>query len=368
MGTVLELLLVAESPAEARAVADEVFALVEDLEAELSSWRPRSAVARLNASAGQGLRRVPPPVHRALREALRATTLTRGAFDPTVGPLVELWRQAAERNRLPEPTALEAARERVGPDRVHLSDDGRVALAPGSRLDLGGLAKGFALDRVDALLHERDVQAALVSFGQSSLLVRGHPPDARGFRILLRGVGHAPAGVLTVNGHAHLSVSESLGQWREVAGRRLGHVIDPRSGWPLEHAALAAVLAPSGTLAEALSKALLVLPGDEGLALLETLPEVEGRYVREDGGVRETSGFGEAASFVPWPEQNPSGQPPPPTGQRSPGPWPAGARARAPAAREAGLRASPPRGSRVRSSGEERAPTGASRRARSASG
>ncbi|MDX1648515.1 MAG: FAD:protein FMN transferase [Myxococcota bacterium] len=299
MGTVLEVLLVEDGLAEARATASAIFGLVESLEAELSTWRPRSAVSRLNAAAGEGPVRVPPFVARALREAVRASALTRGAFDVTVGPLVDLWDRAEQAGRLPEPAALEAARARVGAQRLRFLDDGRVALAPGSRVDLGGLAKGFALDRVEALLRERGVRAALVSFGQSSVLALGRPPDAPGFRVLLRGAGDAPAGVVTFPERGHLSVSASFGQSREIAGRRFGHVIDPRTGRPLERPALAAVLAPSGTLAEALSKALLVLPAEKAILLLEALPEVEGLHVDADGALRETSGFRAATAFAP---------------------------------------------------------------------
>jgi thiamine biosynthesis lipoprotein len=314
MGTVLELLLVAERPAEAPAIASEVFGHVEALEAELSTWRPESAVSRLNAAAGNGPIRVPPPVARALREATRATRLTRGAFDVTVGPLVELWREAEREGRMPQPAAVAAVRARVGPERIRFTEDGRVALAPGSRVDLGGLAKGFALDRVEAVLREHDVKAALVSFGQSSLLALGRPPDEAGFRVILRGARDVPAGIVTFPERAHFSVSASLGQWREIEGRRLGHVIDPRTGMPLERAALAAVLAPSGALAEALSKALLVLSPDEALSLLGELPGVEGLYVAEDGATRETPGFRQATSFAPFPPAPPTADPRAPGG------------------------------------------------------
>jgi thiamine biosynthesis lipoprotein len=306
MGTVLELTLVAQEPADARAAAAEVFALVEALEDEVSTWRPDSPISRLNAAAGDGPQRVSPPVARLLGEAVRASRLTGGAFDVTVGPLVDVWTRAAESGRLPDPEAIAAARARVGPDRIRFVEDGRVALAPGSRIDVGGLAKGFALDRVEALLRERPVRAAFVNFGQSSLLALGTPPGEPGWRVLLRGAGEAPAGVVTFPARAHLSVSASLGQWTEIGGRRFGHVIDPRSGAALERAALAAVLAPSGTLAEALSKALLVLDPDEGLALLESLPGVEGLRIPEEGPWRETTGFRSAAGFVPFGEAPPA--------------------------------------------------------------
>jgi thiamine biosynthesis lipoprotein len=149
--------------------------------------------------------------------------------------------------------------------------------------------------------------AALLSFGQSSMRAVGAPPGARGWRILLRrpDVADGPresafAGVLTLRDRS-LSVSGSLGQWVEIAGRRYGHVIDPRSGRPLERRLVSAVVAPDATLAEALSKALLVLGEDEGMALLDGLPEVEGWLADADGRQWSTRGWAEAVRFEPLP-------------------------------------------------------------------
>ena len=102
---------------------------------------------------------------------------------------------------------------------------------PGGAVDLGGVAKGYALDRVRERLGAR-VDAALLSFGQSSTWAIGRPPGASGWRLLARGPDGGFAGVLTLRDRA-LSVSEALGQWNEIGGRRYGHVLDPRSGEPL---------------------------------------------------------------------------------------------------------------------------------------
>ncbi len=299
MGTVLEVTIEAASRAEARAAADALFALSGDLESRLSQWRPDSAMSRLNARAGQPPAPTDPVVTRMLRDAVEFTARTRGAFDVTVGPLVALWSDAGRAGRLPGAAAIAQARARVGAQHVRFGEGSRVGLArPGMAVDVGGLAKGWALDRMAGALAERGIRRAFVSFGQSSLLALGAPSDGPGWRVLVDDPAGGVAGVATLRDR-RLSVSGSFGQWTEIEGRRLGHVIDPRSGWPVAAPAQAVVVAPTAAFAEALSKALLVLPPDEALALLEAEPGVEGLLVDADGARRSTSGFAAAAGFVP---------------------------------------------------------------------
>jgi len=273
MGTVLEIALVvrAAEEAQARALLERAFAEVERLESVLSTWRPESDASRLNRAAGQGPVRVDPDLVAVLARARDGSALTAGAFDLTVGPLVALWREAARRDRLPSPAELAAAREKVGAHRIRLPGGSRAELpAPGMAVDLGGIGKGYALDRVAALLGEAGVDAALLSFGQSSVRGIGRPPGAPGWRLALRAQAGGRPLTVTLRDRS-LSVSSSLGQAFEIAGERFGHVVDPRSGQALRRAARALVVAPDATRAEVLSTALVVLPPERGVALVERL-------------------------------------------------------------------------------------------------
>jgi thiamine biosynthesis lipoprotein ApbE len=142
------------------------------------------------------------------------------------------------------------------------------------------------------------VAAALLSFGQSSTWAIGRPPNAPGWRLLVRGAEGGFAGVITLCDRA-LSVSGTLGQWSEIGGQRYGHVIDPRTGQPLTHAREALVVARDATLAEALSKALLVLGPDEGIALIEGWPDAEALLLDEDGRTWQTRGWQGETQFEP---------------------------------------------------------------------
>jgi len=298
MGTVLELTLVGP---DARALEDDLarlFAEVERLESLLSDWDPASEVGRLNAAAGLGPRSVSPEVAELLGRSRALTRLTHGSFDVTVGPLVALWREAGLRAELPTRAALDSALRRVGGERIFVGADGGVALPEGASVTLGGVAKGYALDRLLPLLDATRVEAALLSFGQSSTWALGAPPGVSGWRLLARAPQGGFAGVLTLRDQA-LSVSDSFGSVSEIEGRRLGHVLDPRSGEPLEEESEALVVAHDATLAEALSKALLVLGAREGLALVEALPGCEALLLDARGGARRTRGWDAAVDWEP---------------------------------------------------------------------
>jgi thiamine biosynthesis lipoprotein len=296
MGTVFELTLVGGDRAALERASEDAYALVERLESRVSTWRPDSDVSRLNQAAGRGPVALDPEVAALLARSVELSRATRGAFDVTVGPLVALWQAAAARDALPAPDAIAAARALVGPDRLRV-DRTRATLAAGSAVDVGGVAKGWAIDRVRAQLGG-GVGAALLSFGQSSTWAIGRPPDAPGWRLLVRGADGGFAGVITLRDRA-LSVSGTLGQWSEIGGRRYGHVIDPRSGEPLTSAREAVVVTRDATLAEALSKALLVLGPDAGIALVDGWPDAEALLIDADGRSWRTRGWQAETQFEP---------------------------------------------------------------------
>jgi thiamine biosynthesis lipoprotein len=297
MGTVLEITVEAPTEAKANATMEDLFRLAADLERIFTVFEPESPLNRLNRGAGSGPQAVDPKIAHILNESVAYWQLTGGAFDVTVGPLVDLWRMATRRNWLPGKAELTASLALVGSDKIRVCEDGRIALGrAGMSVNLGGIAKGYALDRMEEQLRVRGIAAAFVSFGQSSILAVGAPTGVSGWRVLLNDASEGFAGIATLRDQS-LSVSSSFGHWSEIAGHRYGHVIDPRSGKAMTRAAQAAVLAPSGALAEALSKALLILAPEQGLALLEGQLHVEGLLIEADGSAHATSGWKRAVAF-----------------------------------------------------------------------
>ncbi|RIL00059.1 MAG: hypothetical protein DCC71_19175, partial [Proteobacteria bacterium] len=167
----------------------------------------------------------------------------------------------------------------------------------GAAVDLGGVAKGWALDRMAERARAAGVTSALLSFGQSSLWAIGAPAGEAGWRLLVRRPDGGFAGVATLRDRA-VSVSGSLGQSSEIEGKRYGHVIDPRSGEPLIRPLEAIVLCASAAVGEAASKALLVLGEERGVALLGSLG-CEGLLVGAAGARHATPGWEAASRFEP---------------------------------------------------------------------
>lgn len=297
MGTILEITLAAPDEAAGRALLEALFDEASRLERVMTLFDGASDLSRLNRAAGGGPIRVDPDLASLLARSIDFAARTHGAFDVTVGPLVALWQDAAARGAPPEAAALATARAHVGADALRVVPPDRAAITrAGTSVDLGGVAKGYALDRLAERVRSAGVASALLSFGQSSLWALGAPPGEPGWRLLVRRPEGGFAGVATLRDRA-VSVSGSLGQSTEIGGRRYGHVIDPRSGEPLIQPLEAVVLAPDAALAEALSKALLVLGAEDGTALLAAEPGCEGMLVDAAGGVHTTAGWQSATRF-----------------------------------------------------------------------
>lgn len=299
MGTVLEIEIENLEPHLAARVLDELFDEADRLDRLLSIYGPESEISRINRTAGHGQQQVDPDVVEILKLSIAYSKLTQGAFDVTIGPLVDLWMQAADRDAPPTAAELTVARQRVGADRISAVSGEGVSLAEeGMKLDLGGIAKGYALDRMLPLLEQHGIESALLNFGQSSTWAVGVPAGSAGWRLLVRGPEGRFAGLITLRDQA-LSVSGSQGQWVEIGGRRYGHIIDPRSGEPLMRARQAVVISQRAALAEALSLALLVLDAETGLALVAAEPGCEGLLIESGGLLRSTPGWEAAARFEP---------------------------------------------------------------------
>ena len=276
MGTLLDCTLFDLPEALGRRLLSRGMHEVRRLEQLLSLHDPDSALSQLNRQAGRGPVQAAPDLWQLLCLCTALTRQTDGAFD--VSAVVMSRHQSPAWSRVPCPVPCPA---------FALSADSMVELAPGACLDFSGIGKGYAVDRLVELFQAAGVSRAFINFGESSLYTLGAPPDARGWPILVRGlVQEEVLGVLWYENRA-LSTSHSLGK-RLATGA--SHILDPRTGVSLQHPCLSTILAPSATLAEALSTAVLVY-GDGWTDLLARFPEVEGLYVGPDGMPHCTAGL-----------------------------------------------------------------------------
>jgi len=239
---------------------EEIFSR-HDIGSELSRLNARLARVSADRSPSQ----ISPELAALLERTLTLSRVTRGAFDPTIGPLVELWTRAALADRWPAEDALRRASERVGAGRLSVIDGARLVIEGSPcTIDLDAISKGEVLDRLRDDLVERLPEASgLLSFGQSSVWAIGDAEGTAGgwrLEVRSRALGHGSLGLIELRDQA-LSVSSSMGQTSRIAGRLVSHVIDPRSGVPIADRVEAIVVAPRASSADAWSTALLVLGG-----------------------------------------------------------------------------------------------------------
>jgi thiamine biosynthesis lipoprotein len=259
MATTFELFLAHEDAGYAGQAARAAFRELDRLDRELSRFIPSSDVARINSLAAGESVTIGLAAWECLALAARIHARTDGAFDVTIGLLLDWWRARGDAGDCANDPQWLAARARTGMGLLAVSagEPAVTAREAGVRVDLGAIGKGYAVDQMAALLREWSIQAALIHGGQSSVLAIGSPPDRDDWRVSLRNPedhGGEPFGSLRLR-------DRSLGgSGIQLHGR---HIIDPRTGRPAEGKLGTWVLAPAAAQADALSTAFMVLAESE---------------------------------------------------------------------------------------------------------
>jgi len=262
MGVETRIVIYHPNPVIAEEAAAAAFDRIAELDAALSDYRIDSELNRLSEQAGQGPVPLSPDLFDVLIRSIDLARATGGAFDPTVGPIVRIWREARETGELPDPAALEQATALVGYEKLVIDPKMRFAIleSPDMRLDLGGIGKGYAADRALRTLRFVGCPNALVDVG-GDLAIGDPPPGRDGWRIETRYAGDHGAAT-TVLANCGIATSSDAEQAMVIGGERFSHIIDPRSGDPLRDSRGVSVVAPDATSADALASAFSVL-GDE---------------------------------------------------------------------------------------------------------
>lgn len=277
----------------AEADLDAAFSEIRRLSDLLDAYAPFSDLGWLQAAAGQRFVAVSEETMELLVFAKEMYERTGGYLDVTVGPLIDLW-DIQNGGHYPTAEELSAARGLLGMDNLVLDEaNGAAYLArPGMRLDLGALAKGYIADKVKALLLSRGVKSGVIDLGRNILLI-GEKPEQEPFSI---GIQSPDASgellrVLALRDKS-LVTSGTYERYFDYRGQRYHHVLDPFTGFPADRGLLAVtILSGSSLLGDALSTSCLLLGVEEGLALIDSIPEAEALFVRTDGSVITSSNF-----------------------------------------------------------------------------
>lgn len=270
MGTTCALVAVVQPQDRARAEAalDEAEEVLRTVEARMSAWLEDSEVGHLNAAAANEKVALSRDTVAVLRAARDAAVATEGAFDVTCRPLIELWRNAGAGGGLPTQEEVDAARARSTWDLIELTDDGATKRQSSARVDLGGLAKGYAIGRAAEALERAGLSGGMVDVG-GDLLCFGYQADGRPWTVEVKNPFAAGRlGRLAITGRA-VCTSGNYARFTLLQGRRYSHIIDPRLGRPADAVPSVTVVAPSALTADIWATALSVL-GPDGL---DRIPE-----------------------------------------------------------------------------------------------
>ena len=272
---------------------------VDRLEELLSVYIEDSELSRVNQLAAAGPVPVRAETYDLLKRALRLSCQTGGAFDPAAGALVKAWGFYRGPKRVPSDTEREAALAVSGCGFVRLSDNDRTVTfaRPGVEFNLGGIGKGYAIDRALTKIHQQyGVRCALMQGGRSSLRVIGAPLfDPRGWMVEIGDPlreGKTVARVWLRD--QALGTSGADNQFFVADGKRYGHILDPRTGWPARRVLSSSVIARTATEADALSTAFFVLGLEGTKAFCRTRPEITAILVVPGKSAPEVVVIGEA--------------------------------------------------------------------------
>jgi thiamine biosynthesis lipoprotein len=277
MSTACQVRLHGVSAAAARDFLQDVVEWVAQFEARYSRFVPDSLISRINAAAGLHWVETDPETDRLFQLCHELFFFTRGSFDPTALPLIKLWNWKTQTPRLPGENDIRAAQQFVGWNKIQRRPGGIFLPETGMGLDLGGIGKEYAVDCVVNMAIHRGIPNVLVNFGQD-VRVRGHAPEKPHWLIGLDDAlnpGRCWNGA-AVTDHAVATSGDYL-RYFNLNGRRYGHILDPRTGWPAQNDCRAAsIIAPSCTIAGLLSTSVCILGAKEGLELVELHPGAAG--------------------------------------------------------------------------------------------
>ncbi len=291
MGTVVQLTIMEGEPARFDEAAEAAFDEISRLEAIFSSYRDDSDVSRINDAAGKALVDIKPETVEVLRKALYIAALSEGAFNPAVGALGKVWGPSGEKGIVPAEDEIRKILPLVDYRSIILKEHDRKAglEKEAMAINLGGIAKGYIVDKAAVAMRKTGVTRAIIHAGGDMTVFQRD--NEKPFTI---GLQHPREKKLLGEALVYNGAVTTSGDYERFFikdGVRYHHILDPKTGFPSRGTQAVTLIASDPTVADALSTAVFVLGPEKGMALIEGLDGVEGVMVGEDGLVRVSSGF-----------------------------------------------------------------------------
>jgi thiamine biosynthesis lipoprotein len=282
MGTVFEIVAYSDSAGRASSAIDQAFDEVVRLDNVMSNFKPESDLSRMNREAHFHAVRIPADLYQVIETSLAYSRLSEGEFDVSVGPVVDLWKAALAGGAAPTTAELAGAHSCVGYQQIELIAPDQIEFhSDCMRIDLGSIGKGYAVDRVIAILRANGVERAYIDAGGSTIYGMGASPDGNGWLVHLRDPSNRLDPQVKLISNSVSTSEQSVPS--TLTGDAPGHIVVPGSGKPLRASYAVSVTAKSATDSDALSTTLLLLGPEKGAALVSKLKDVTAIWVSSDG-------------------------------------------------------------------------------------
>ena len=281
LGTVVEIIVADRNKPDKviNAAIEKAFAEIERIEALLSRFKPQSDISRINQDGYVRATKVSPETIALLERSIEFSRLTDGAFDVTIWPLIETWGvDQGKREHLPSAEELVEAKDLVSYTYIDIikSEQSIFLAIPGMSLDLGGIAKGYAVDRASAVLKQEGIKNGLVNAG-GDIYAFGERAEEEKWKIALQHPRKSELMMASLElKDKAVATSGDYQKYIEIEGRRYSHIINPKTGYPSTDAAISVtVLAKSCLGADALATSVSVLGPKKGMDLINQLKDTE---------------------------------------------------------------------------------------------
>lgn len=275
MGTLVEITVI---PANEKAIR-EAFEALKKVDALMSTYKEDSEISILNR---EGKAQVSEETLEVIEDAIKFSNLTDGAFDITCRPLINLWKKAKKEEKVPTEEEIEEATSLVGYQRIILEGNQIRLEKKGMQIDLGGIAKGYAVDKAIEALKKNNIKRALVNAG-GDLYALGTDRQGKKWQIGVQDPREEDKiiDIIKVKDRA-VATSGDYRRYFTLEGKRFSHIVNPKTGLTVQDVPMSVtIVGPGATTTDALSTGVFVLGPEEGMKLIESLPEVEGMIISE---------------------------------------------------------------------------------------
>lgn len=274
MGTMFDIIVYHSSRPDAERAIDKAMNEIVRLDQVMSHYKADSNLSKLNREGGRGFVVVEPSLYDVIQESIWFSRHSDGAFDVTIAPLLRAWKEAHADGRRLSAREISVAKQCVGYEKMEVVAPDRIRFRSNCvEIDLGGIGKGYAVDRAIAMLKADGIQRALVNAGGSSITSIGAPPGTKGWPV-------------TVGARKVLLLRDSS----MSTSQQNGEILDPRTGSPTEITMAVSVVTRSATATDALSTTLVIVPFEEGVKLLDSFPDASAVWLSPDGDVHAAYG------------------------------------------------------------------------------